>query len=559
MGLFRLHLVFCANINWDEFLFLSQVHNYLRGDNLQIFQSFHVHFFQWLSIFNNEIDQIIAARFFMFLSGLGSACFIFKISRLYVSKVGSLFSTLCYFSYSNILIYGNSFRADSISIFLFLAAVYFIFKKSFVRFNTVFAGFLMALCFMITIKSVVYLLAVFCIYIINAAISRYKRREIKRAVLFFCTFSLFFALLYFFHNYALANVFVKSPDLEKASFAGWDHFAYFKSLFHKMFLENGFFPRREYFLATFEKNIIIWAVLTSGILSVLRDALKKKKEALKQLPLLGLVILPLTILVYRNAWAYYYVFIIPPVVVFCGIIMDKILSAYQKSQTKLKGLGLFFIIVLIIMSGCIQYSLSNSDEIKRQREIVSLVHKIFPVPTYYIDRCSMVSTYPKLGFFMSSWGMENYKKNGVLIFGDLIKDKQPLFLISNISSLNPDRVVRDEGRERELFVEDSMVLNENYIRHWGSLFVAGKKFNFLSDLQEKHFKILISGIYTVEAQDVVYIDGVEFLPGSYVDLISGGHIMSVESAPMKVNLRIGKDLYRPSEAPSSQFLFENFK
>src|SRR5262249_30472793 len=59
--LFRYQLLFRLNINWDEFLFLSKIHDYRRGDLASPLQTFYVHFFAWLPLVpGNEVTQVIA-------------------------------------------------------------------------------------------------------------------------------------------------------------------------------------------------------------------------------------------------------------------------------------------------------------------------------------------------------------------------------------------------------------------------------------------------------------------------------------------------------------------
>src|SRR5512145_509091 len=59
----RMNVIANLNINWDEFLYLSQIYEYLRGDLDLKLQTFHVHFFGWLpGVSVNEVDQVIAGR-----------------------------------------------------------------------------------------------------------------------------------------------------------------------------------------------------------------------------------------------------------------------------------------------------------------------------------------------------------------------------------------------------------------------------------------------------------------------------------------------------------------
>jgi len=109
----QLHLQFVQKINWDEFYFLSLVHDYQRGDLAKPLQTAHVHFFGWLKYMSpNEVNQIIAARCIMFLLQIGTLVFIYKTARHFVSRQGAAFTLLAYLGFGFIFIHGTSFRAE---------------------------------------------------------------------------------------------------------------------------------------------------------------------------------------------------------------------------------------------------------------------------------------------------------------------------------------------------------------------------------------------------------------------------------------------------------------
>src|SRR5262245_36045869 len=93
--IFKYQLLFRLNVNWDEFFFLSKVHDYARGELTASLQSFYVHFFGWLPLVSgNEVTQIIAARAVMFALALASCVLTYAIGRLYLSRMAALFAVL---------------------------------------------------------------------------------------------------------------------------------------------------------------------------------------------------------------------------------------------------------------------------------------------------------------------------------------------------------------------------------------------------------------------------------------------------------------------------------
>lgn len=564
--LFKVHLIFCLNINWDEFYYLSLVHSYLRGEDIDPLQSFHVHFFSWLpSIFCNEINQIIVARCLMCLLSVGSGILVYKIGGIYLSKEGSLFSALCYFSFSNIMLHGSSFRMDPVCSFLFLASLYLILGKPHSYKGAIIAGVMTGCSIMVTIKSLLYLLPIALIYVINVLSSSSKKGVIKHAAVFGAVLLLTLTLLYGYHIFSLSaaettrdNAASQSRSSYTAGSLKTISFPRLGDIFSKMFLENVFFPRFSVFQATVMDNLIIWVSLVSGLMSAIKKILKKSDKFLKLCQLIPVLLLLLTVIFYRNAWPYYYVFIMPPLFIFCGMLIDDILifTKATKSIFLWQNIGVLFLSIAVFLSMMKIYAQRNSDEMITQRRMVKLVHQIFPEATPYIDAFSMISSYPKVGIFMSTWGMEDYIKRNTPIFRELIIKHHPVFLIGNRSCIHPKNMDSQKIKSgHRPLKEDAEVIKQNYVKHWGSLYVAGKEFEFKDSAHATRFEVLIPGVYTIEAGDAVTINGIKYPPKSQIMLESKDYDLSVKNIPIKVTLRWGKNLFRPEASSYSKMVY----
>jgi hypothetical protein len=562
--LIKVHLVFCLNINWDEFHYLSFVYSYLDGSALFPLQTFHVHFFSWLPLASsNEINQIIIARCLLLLISIGSGILVYKIGRIYLGKEGALFSALCYFSYYNIMLHGNSFRMDPICCFLFLSSLYLVLGRTYSYNNAIIAGILMGLSLMITIKSSIYLLSIALLYFINIRFSSDKIRILKHASVFVVTLLLSAGLFYSYHIFsitsagtALAYSAPQNPGQFYPRKVQSISPNYLYNVFSKMFLENGFIPRLAAFKKTVYKDAIIWLCLIIGIISTFKEIQMKNEKSLMLRQLLPLLILPLTVVFYRNAWPYYYVFIIPPVLVYCGMVVDRIVSSVKSTKSTFSWWMITIMFLSVFCTMVPFYANRNSNETTTQRKLVNLVHEIFPKPTPYIDGCSMISAYPKIGFFMTSWGVEEYRKRNIPIYRDLISKHHPAFLIANRNCIDPQRMIgKETTSEYELLEKDKEIILQNYVKHWGGLYVAGKKFEFSNTLENQQFEILIPGIYTVESDAIVSIDGEEYKPGSQVMLKDMNHNICAMGKPTNVILRWGKNLYRPDESTYSKLMY----
>jgi hypothetical protein len=548
--LFRLHLLFITNINWDEFLFLSRIYSYLRGELTNPLQTAYVHFFTWLRIVSgNEVDQIIAARLVAYCFSLASVCLIYRIGRIFLDRAAALFAVLCYLSFSFVLEYGDSFRADSFATFFCLASVYLILGSSW-QFAPIIAGLAAAAALMVTIKSTFYfpVIGVFSLFYFFQR-KRHGTRTMA-FIIFVMTLVLGFAVFYMVHRGSIATAaheqvreFVMSSATKVINF-------------------NNLFPRHAYLLRSLIENAAIWITLLLGSLWMLQDCLREERgKCVKKIyPLVFLI--PLLVFVfYRNAFPYFYGFILPLPLLSSGFLFEKLMRAKQIRQLisqRLLALGL----CLIVFTSLVTHYLSNAKPgTEFQQSTIDLVHQLFPEPVTYIDRCAMISSHRKVGFFMSTWGMENYLAGKRPVFRDIIVKYRPKYLLANIASLNPlidQKALKSQGHY-VLLEEDQAILRDNFVHHWGMLFVAGKQLEFKGTMQHIEFEILIPGIYSLEAKAPIEIDGQMYDPASTLELAKGRHNARRMSSGSDIAiLRWGEHLHRPFAPAPLPPLFTSF-
>lgn len=548
--LLKLHLLFVANVNWDEFFYLSKVHDYLRGDLAIPLQTFHVHALTWLPwVAENEVDQVIVARLVVYGLGLASAWMIYRIGRRYLDRLPALFGLFCYLTFSYVVEHGTSFRFDPIAAFFFLASVTLL-LSAWPRWIAAGASALaIAAALMITIKSVFYL-PVLGLLLLGPLLRRETRIDgLKTALLFALSLAVGFLALYLMHRASLGV-----PETQNAAgFAG--------KAADKVIRHGAFFPRLPYFVHGLIENLVVWGCLITGTFLLARQALRRGAgEAANPAVLLVFLVPLLSLLFYRNAFPYFYVFLMPLACLTCGVAFAALLELRPSRLLRSPGLIAFGLVLALCVSYGKIYLGVAAQSTQLQRETIALVHRLFPTPVPYIDRCSMVSSFPKVGFFMSSWGMENYLDAGRPIYRDLIVRDRPPFLLANSFSLDlamPQEELRALGGYT-LLEEDFAVLSETYVHHWGTLYVAGKRLD-LSTAQPESFEILIPGRYTLEAASDVMIDGVRYAPGSTLMLVAGIHTAEgLDDGLDEVVLRWGEDLYRPSDPPPEGWIFAGF-
>jgi hypothetical protein len=546
----KFRLIFQMRINQDEFHYLSYIYSYSRGSLSEILQTFHVHFFKWFSYFsNNEVMQIILARSVMFLFFLGTCILTYLIGRQFINRCGALFAVICFLSFSYVVVNGSGFRHDTISVFLCLFSIYFIISNPQLKFSSIIAGISMAFSIMFTIKSVFHLVIIGIIILCMLAMTQKRSEVIKQIVHFVITFVVGYLIFYQLHVSKL-NI-VSSPAQKK----------FLKNVYSKFILIDELFPARTFLKLSINQNLIIWTLLIAGVFFVIWEIVYTKKDKLKKNFILLAFIIPiLSLIFYRNAFPYFYVFILTPAIIFSGILFHEITEGLKKTKSKFSLILIIFFTLLVFFNFLFYYFLFSPKRNFSQKELLEKVHKIFPEPVSYIDGCSMVASYPKSGFFMSSMGMENYLTMNRPIMEDLLNKDKPLFLLSNVPQLDLS-LPREKAvsyANYSLLEEDWMVLKSNFLHHWGPIYVVGKQFNLSSVANSQNFKIFISGNYTLEGEQNVSVDGIFYKPGDIIKLKKGKHSIAGLYKSGKVKLRWGKNLYKPSSPPPLDPIFGIF-
>ena len=542
----KLRLIFLLNIDDDEFTFLSLVHRYLHHVPLNQFFTFHVHFFSWLpAISGNEVTQIFAGRTVMYALSLGSCIFLYLIGRLFFNRIGALFSILCYLSISNLVIHGTSFRFDPMCVFLFLCAAYFLLTESKSLYRVAIAGFSISLSLMISLKTILYIPTIGVIFILQLLFKENKKDTYKEILVFSIVLIIGFVLLYYFHLSTLAKG-VPSPN------------KIVTNLSSQGILFKEFFPNIFYLLMIIKENPIVWAYWICGLTLLIWDLrYSKVNPLLKNLLLLTLLIPTFSLVFYKYNFPYFYVFVLSPAIIFSGVLVGKIAEDFKE-----KGSIGFLLLVCIFSLSIIgnflfHFKKNDFDQTIAQKETVKMVHKIFPEPVPYIDRCGMISSYPQIGLKMSTNAMERYTKANKPIMRNILIKKRPVFIVANSVHLDlsvPRGVRRDIFKNYPLLEKDYNILKENFIQYWGPIYVAGKHFDFYSK-KSQTINMLIPGTYTIVSDGEVSINGVIHMPGDKINLEQRTYTIVPKTIPLEVTLRWGKDLYEPSQKPSTQPIF----
>ncbi|MBK0400385.1 glycosyltransferase family 39 protein [Limibaculum sp. M0105] len=537
---FRFQLATIYEVNWDEFLHLAKVYLHAGGDLSAPLQSIYVHAFGWVTLVDGtEVDQVVAARLAVFALSLGTALFLFLIARRLLPMEAALLSTLGYLAFSFTLFHGNSFRTDPLATLMLMAALWLIVYWPKRLRAAIAAGTLIGLSGMVTIKSVLYVPTIALVLLITLWRNGDHRRRLLCGAMTGATAALSFMTFYLLHRLALTESASAVARVEGAA--------------TKTLVERDFFNAIAFFRLALQQNPAFWALTAAGMFTCLVGLARSRgpeRERWAMLMACGMMLG--TLLVYTNSFPYYYPFMLAPAALLCGAAMLVVPERVRPLVTVFAGLAL-------AVSMTANFVRAQAKDMSAQREFLEAVHSIFPEPVPYIDRASMVAAYPKTGLFMSVWGMTNYYRLGTPIFREVLERDQPVFLVANRRMLELDDLGPDEYGPAHfgLFAEDVAVLRNNFVRHWGPLYVAGKRLTVPRGGVQT-FKILIAGTYTIESEMDVTVNGERRAPGETVTLAQGRHQIGAVNEGGNVILRWGDSLDRPSEPPPDRPLFTGF-
>jgi hypothetical protein len=533
----KLSLLPRINVNWDEFMFLSRVHEFARGELATSFQTFHVHLFGWLAgVSGTEVDQVMAARRVAFGMRVASVALVFLLAMRVANAAAATVAALATLTFSHLVRHGESFRADPLIAFLFLlGATLLAWRVERVTAAAV-AGIAIALAASISVKTAIYAPALACLLFVLVLEGRGepRRRRIRGAAVFAAASVVGYAALYLYHAEVASAA--RGQVIRNAIASGGG------------MVGNA---QAAVFIASLRADWFYWALCAAGAGVAVLDAIRGVRQRTphnSRAVLLVTLLLPLASLaVYRNSYEYFYVTVVP---------LGALAVAYALARLErhvgvtLRPMLWITAAAVLALQGFTAHGAIRGDEVSAQRQVLAAVHDIFPEPVPYLDRCGMVSTFPAANIFMSTYVTAAYRRRGQPEIRERVSRYQPKFLLANVRTLGLDSswsTFSESGRR--LLREDFEFLQDNFVRHWGPVWVAGKRLT-LSGPQA--VEIVVAGPYTVEAPGPVMIDSASRSPGDIVELSTGMHQVSGTG---EVTLRWGARLPRPAARPPLLPLF----
>ncbi len=549
----RARLAATLNGHWDEYNFLRFVYEAARGELSTRLQTFHVHLFGWLThVRGTELDRILAARHAVFALQLAGAAALVWLGRRLLSTTAGLYAVLLTSSFSFVLRHGTEFRYDGILSPLFLVASALIIEaatgasgRAGSRVRLLLAGALTGLSLLVSVKAAFFLPTLGLLAVLHPAADEPPRLDLARQsplrslLVFAAGLVVVAGALYAFHAASLAP-------------APVDREAWVDRMATTMIVPRGhFFPRWRATIPSFRFDVAAWSLLAIGfVVVVARAVMERGVERRRALSVLALALPIFTVLVYRNAWPYFWVTILPGASLLAGAVVDVVTRRLEGRRVAL-ALAVAALVAPLLWNLERFVASNGDDENEAQRSVLAAVHEVFPTPVRYVDRCGMVSSFPKVGPFMSTLSVARYRK--AKVFQELLDETPPVFVLANIRALDLSRSAHMKNRYH-LDPDDFLALRARYVHHWGPLWVAGAHVD-AGAVGPVEIALPITGAYTVEAQAPVTVDGAPHTPGDVVTLAAGAH--TLEATGGAVTLRFGDHLRVPAAAPSRAPLFRS--
>lgn len=479
------------NINWDEFYFLSKVHSHYRGELTTTLQTLHVQFFGWLlDAAQNEISQIVLARLSL-LALLAINCFlIWKIACNWMPRHIAAIAPVAHLSVLPVAHHGASFRTDSIILPLTSLSILMLTSKSRRTPSLIVSGLALGLAGAISVKSVFVVPILVAVLLLgNKSGAETASNPIAKAIL--DVFALAFISLTTF----LSIMTLHSHDLPDGPSTGEHHSLYqlIGQAIDKTLFEPTRLPRSEFVLPIIQADTFYCLLLAIG----LGFALAKRQGFVA---CMALSLFP--ILLYRNAFPYYYVVMLSTASVLVAYAVHTLAEKFGEISGKLPRAITLIAIAFFALNGLSHIEMLSSKTLNDQRAVLEAVHEIFPEPVGYVDHSGMVSSFPKMNPFMSSWGMENYHKTRTPFMPQAAQRRAPLLLANRFPI---DAELRFLDR---LLPEDRNTILSSYIRYWGPIHVAGANLPLLPG----RVSVPFPGEYRLESSHPALLDGIRVAP-----------------------------------------------
>lgn len=434
-------LVFTKAINWDEFFHFSQVYELQQGRLTRDLQVLHARLFGWATMVpGGVIRQIEAARLAMLGCELIAAAAIAGLARRFAGTEAALIAALAWIGGGLVFLHGFSFRADPMATASLMVALWLMGTRRLSWGVVLGAGFLIGLAGMMTVKAVIYAPCFAGIAWLRLAEADNRKATLLRLVLIPAVAAIAFWLILLAHRSGLPVAHSAAESV------GADRSRFFAA---------GLFPQRLYMV----KQLVLGPVLTLAVLAAPLGW--KGRSRAERIALAGLLLPILTLVLYRNAWPYYYTFLMAPLAVSAAPLFAAL---RQRCSTG--------ILIALLLAGPLLMTAAEPREVlPRQEATIAALRQVDPRPVGYLSWSGMVSDYPRVVDFLTSGvGVNQYYRTGNPRIAKAIAEGRLRFIIAD----HPVIALALEGKPlpETLLPADVAAMRAGFV-HWsGDVWLA---------------------------------------------------------------------------------------
>lgn len=522
----HLHLALTRAINWDEFYHYSQVQKLAQATLTEPLQTLYTRAFVWaVDLPGVGVDHIIAIRMFMFLCVVVVAAAIFGAASRFVGRMSAAFCSLIYLTAGYVLQHGTSFRFDAPAAALLMTAAWILLRFRLNVGPILIVGLLAGLSAMLTIKTILYAPVFLGIAWLLWSEADNKRRLLFQLAGVGVAALGSFALIYLAHASSLAgNSDVEAMKVVSRAGGKMFHFGY---VTYWLSMVKGV-----------QLSLVLALVILAFPLMVWKAALSKPEKW----ALTGFYLPILTLFFYHNTAPYFYVYMLPPVTVACGVVLASLVARYRSIS----------VAALLLLGGGFVFYNEPPNTIERQRQILRVADDMFPGGVAYFDSCAMLGSFPKANVFMTPWGIDQYLLGGFPSLEETMASK-PVPLMVNDDYMF-EEALNGKGPVRAFLPGDLAAIRDTFVHLWGPFWIAGEEIP--ARASGYMFKVRVPGFYTVRGASVTIGDRV-VAPGQFVHLDRGAYRASTTGAK-GARLTWGKDIRIPAQPDAGGSLFMPF-
>jgi hypothetical protein len=519
----QLYLAFAKAINWDEYFHYSLIQQHARGEPVQWLQTPFVWLFAWVPALPGDgIEHIQLIRALLLPFEAVTCAAVFGIARRFAGREAALLCALAYATGGWVFLHAFALRADIIAAALLASALWLATCGPIRGLNMAATGLLLVLASVATIKSVLWAPA-----FVGAALLRVPQTEKVR-----CPPLPMLAGIGGVIALTIGALAALTPALLEVA-------AQVATASAQRMFSAGLFPQGEYLAvqAGFAPVLAVLIGMTAVTLYRLQWA-RREKWALACLlaPLLSVVL-------YRNAFPYFYAFILPPVAAACAPAAERLAARYRLTP----------LCLLLLVNALVLTAIQDREVPSAQRQVLDGVHAIFRYPVAYIDESGMIPDFPRaVPHFSTGWALEGYWRKGDPEYAEALRRRPVPMMLLNTHTLR--NIFEDTGIDEHLMPHDVAVLRASYIPHWGPVYVAGKRIP--AGAEPLRLDVAVPGTYTVEGTPVT-VGRRRFAVGELV-VLKRGPVLVGGGRIREAVLRWGDHLPRPSSPAPEGALFTNY-